>query len=661
MSTAKVVPLTTAFAVTKADGGPDSKAQTDVVPFKNVSVATKFLEIPPSARSVIRAEKAAAMFVHKLNKTYGEEELENRLRDKIATENRSSRFLIDPKWNFSRKWDGLMILLLVYTAIFTPFEVAFLETKFNLLFGFNRLVDTLFICDLILNFFFMVEDPESGEIVKDIHRIRALYFRGWFTCDILSVLPFESVSSGLKYISPGTGESLQSLKVLRVVRLLRLIKLLRVVRASRIFARWESSIGLSFSTISVLKFSLSMVLVSHWLACIFHLVPQFDEQPPYKNWLVGAGMWDSGVMSRYIISLYWSVTTVTTVGYGDITPQSDFERFMATIFMVIGGIFYAYVMGSICGIVSSLDRAGTAYKQTMDILNLYMDEVKLPYKDRMALREYFMYCRSMQRSLFYKDVLQQMSPGLQGRFAKHVYGQWLGGVYFLRLKPNLSEKPLHGHGDNFVSRIALFLEPEAFPPQEPIIKKGERTLKMYIIVRGLCARLGRVLTKGRTFGEDVILNSVRRTYDVLTLTMVDVHVLHKESLESILEDFQARKKVVRRAAMHLALSRGIVIIAKNFLALKEKHKLTDTKISILDLDFPEGAMKGIIELKGVPTTRVERSGSMPKKNASGIERVLQAVKENTERLESIAKAHAESTMELRSRLEQIELSLPITS
>merc|ERR1712227_919984 len=83
----------------------------------------------------------------------------------------SNKFYINPKWKSARRWDLVMVLLLAYTAIFTPYEVAFLETKLDALFIFNRLVDLAFSLDIIINLFLAVSDPETGRTVTDLAKI----------------------------------------------------------------------------------------------------------------------------------------------------------------------------------------------------------------------------------------------------------------------------------------------------------------------------------------------------------------------------------------------------------------------------------------------------------------------------------------------------------
>lgn len=60
-----------------------------------------------------------------------------------------------------------------------------------------------------------------------------------------------------------------------------------------------------------------------------------------------AGVTDRMIGEQYLYSLYWSVTTLTTIGYGDIVAVNNIERLIAIIAMLCGGFIYAYVPLSI--------------------------------------------------------------------------------------------------------------------------------------------------------------------------------------------------------------------------------------------------------------------------------------------------------------------------
>jgi hypothetical protein len=87
-----------------------------------------------------------------------------------------------------------------------------------------------------------------------------IYFcRGWFIIDLVSIIPFDILGMVMN------SESVSQLKILRIIRLLRLIKLLRILRSARIFKRIQTSLGLSFSSFSLLKLLNIVVFVVHWV------------------------------------------------------------------------------------------------------------------------------------------------------------------------------------------------------------------------------------------------------------------------------------------------------------------------------------------------------------------------------------------------------------
>ena len=59
------------------------------------------------------------------------------------------------------------------------------------------------------------------------------------------------------------------------------------------------------------------------------------------------------VSERYLYAVYWAVTTLTTVGYGDITPTNDNERAYALVSMLCSALVFGYVMRSIGSLLAS--------------------------------------------------------------------------------------------------------------------------------------------------------------------------------------------------------------------------------------------------------------------------------------------------------------------
>ena len=150
--------------------------------------------------------------------------------------------VVDPRTSrYLSVWDFIAAVVLLYTAVITPYEVSFISSPTPGLFYTNRIVDVVFLADMTLQFFlaFPVDNGSSGSYwVSDRPTIMRSYLTGWFGFDAFTT--FVSVFDILSYVSDVSGEStLERLKAARVLRVLRLGKTLRLVRSIRIFRRWE--------------------------------------------------------------------------------------------------------------------------------------------------------------------------------------------------------------------------------------------------------------------------------------------------------------------------------------------------------------------------------------------------------------------------------------
>jgi hypothetical protein len=307
-------------------------------------------------------------------------------RDALFAEIQATRRRLDPPWliavpdsKFTRRWDAGNLVFMLFTAFVTPFEVALLEMQWwDALFVANRLVDLFFVCDLLLQFNLAFKKAALGSfLVTDRSQIAARYLESWFVWDLLSVLPYD-------FIGAWSGEEgLAHLKGLRVLRLLRLVKLVRILKASQMIQRWERRAHLSHAQAQLIKFGAAIVVVAHWLACVWCVQLTVEADHAY-TWLTALADADGdGTVSHdekwppldiYSSALYWAVVTITSVGYGDICGKNPNEFRVATVCVLFSACLWAYIIGSACGIISNLDMASINYYQTLDQLNYFISE-----------------------------------------------------------------------------------------------------------------------------------------------------------------------------------------------------------------------------------------------------------------------------------------------
>ena len=75
------------------------------------------------------------------------------------------------------------------------------------------------------------------------------------------------------------------------------------------------------------------------------------------------------IYDLYVASFYFSVTTVVTVGYGDITAISSGEKLIAVFLMLIGVIAFSYATGALSNIIANSDSTEAKLKEKMTTLN----------------------------------------------------------------------------------------------------------------------------------------------------------------------------------------------------------------------------------------------------------------------------------------------------
>jgi voltage-gated potassium channel Kch len=56
-------------------------------------------------------------------------------------------------------------------------------------------------------------------------------------------------------------------------------------------------------------------------------------------------------MELYITALYFTVTTITTVGYGDISGTNTTERLVSIFLMILGVVFFSFSTGALTSII----------------------------------------------------------------------------------------------------------------------------------------------------------------------------------------------------------------------------------------------------------------------------------------------------------------------
>ena len=404
-------------------------------------------------------------------------------------------WIILPDNPYKKMWDLLIAILILYSAIITPYEIAFSDS--NKSSWFEILIDIFLAIDIVLTFFSAYTDEEEN-LVKNHKKIIKKYLKSWFIIDIISVLPLNNLFKNGKY----SGLTKIS-KLPKLYRLIKLTKLLRMTKMSskgnlnRVTKFFMEKLKINANVERLFFFVLTFLLMNHLCACFWYFMAKIEDFSP-DSWVVRLGYMDNSNLELYIISFYWTLTTVTTVGYGDITAGTTIERIYNLFIMSFGVLLYSFAIGSLSSIVSTLDQKSEEMNQKLQILSSIKKEFNLEQGIYDKVRKVIKY--DLSRNQKDKMVfLQELPNKLRIELSQIMHDKVIQNFYFFRDQPS-----------DFFAYVAPLLKPVKFSKNDYLYKCQDMIDEMYFVAKGtvifcLDKRYGekeiREIKKNNNFGE----------------------------------------------------------------------------------------------------------------------------------------------------------------
>ncbi|XP_047292811.1 voltage-gated inwardly rectifying potassium channel KCNH6 isoform X10 [Homo sapiens] len=392
---------------------------------------------------------------------------------------------------FKAVWDWLILLLVIYTAVFTPYSAAFLlsdqdESRRGAcsytcspLTVVDLIVDIMFVVDIVINFRTTYVNT-NDEVVSHPRRIAVHYFKGWFLIDMVAAIPFD-----LLIFRTGSDETTTLIGLLKTARLLRLV---RVARKLDRYSEYGAAV--------LFLLMCTFALIAHWLACICSL---------------------------------------TSVGFGNVSPNTNSEKVFSICVMLIGSLMYASIFGNVSAIIQRLYSGTARYHTQMLRVKEFIRFHQIPNPLRQRLEEYFQHAWSYTNGIDMNAVLKGFPECLQADICLHLHRA------LLQHCPAFS-----GAGKGCLRALAVKFKTTHAPPGDTLVHLGDVLSTLYFISRGSIEILRddvvvAILGKNDIFGEPVSLHAQpgKSSADVRALTYCDLHKIQRADLLEVLDMYPA--------------------------------------------------------------------------------------------------------------------------
>lgn len=371
-------------------------------------------------------------------------------------------FIVSPYDRRYRIWETFLVVLVIYTAWVSPFEFGFLRKPQGPLSITDNVVNGFFAVDIIITFFVAYLDKATYLLVDDPKKIAWKYASSWLALDIISTIPSELAQK----ISPSP---------LRSYGLFNMLRLWRLRRVSALFSRLEKDKNYNYFGVRCGKLICVTLFAVHCAGCFYYyLAARYRD--PKKTW-IGATMEDflhQSLWIRYVTSIYWSITTLTTVGYGDLHPVNTREMIFDIFFMLFNLGLTAYLIGNMTNLVVHGTSRTRIFRDTIQAASSFAQRNQLPVRlqDQM-LAHLCLKFRTDSEGLQQQETLESLPKAIRSSISHYLFYSLVDKVYLFQ-----------GVSNDLLFQLVSEMKAEYFPPKEDVILQNEAPTDFYILVTG---------------------------------------------------------------------------------------------------------------------------------------------------------------------------------
>ncbi|VDO12828.1 unnamed protein product [Rodentolepis nana] len=202
------------------------------------------------------------------------------------------------------------------------------------------------------------------------------------------------------------------------------------------------------------------------------------------------------LQTKYITALYFTFSSLTSIGFGNVSPNTNAEKIFSIVVMLVGSLMYASIFGNVSAIIQRLYSGTARYHAQMLRVKEFIRFHQIPGTLRQRLEDYFIHAWAYTYGIDMSVVQRSFPECLQSDICMHVYTSMLK-----------STRAFEGLTDGCLRTFALRIRTVHLPPGDTIIHPGGLLTTLYFVEQGSLEVLDpfdgailAVLSKGDFFG-----------------------------------------------------------------------------------------------------------------------------------------------------------------
>ncbi|GMI34227.1 hypothetical protein TeGR_g10147 [Tetraparma gracilis] len=415
------------------------------------------------------------------------------------------RGIIVPDFPMKVKWDMFIGALIVFSVIVVPYRLGFDVPPTSTTDVQDLVIDMLFWMDLFISFRSAYEDAENDILVTVPREIAKHYVSTWFFVDFFSVFPIAEIvefivtkeapclymcgpdpltaidlanATALTKLAQNDGgggsvaENLGTLKLLKVVRLVRLLKLVRLMKLGNALEKIEEEFSINPAAFELFKLLLQVTFIAHMFGCFFFFV-SVQTTEIEDSWYYNLQD-TSTIGDKYVAALYWAFTTMTTVGYGDITPSSVPEMWYGVIIMMLGATVFGYILANIATLMGQLNARESKVNANIRATDEFLSEKNIGKTLQKNIKTHIRFALSCSSVFDEYSILQKLPTTLGRKLFFHNHRETIKNICVFN----------HIRQTGVTMYVFAMLHPAQYADGHTIFKEGDIPNDIYFIYSG---------------------------------------------------------------------------------------------------------------------------------------------------------------------------------